>query len=50
MDVQTKALIKIVKMLKEVRDNMDTMAESIDLLIKIESKKLSEGNNGKGKR
>lgn len=37
-------------MLKELKETVETMAESTDLLIKIQSKKLSEDNNGKGKR
>lgn len=39
----------MIKMLKEMKEVMNTMADSMDLLIKIESKKLSEDNNN-GKR
>lgn len=37
-----KALIKIVKMLKEMSETLNVIAESTDLLIKIQSENMKK--------
>lgn len=39
-----KALTKLIKEMKEMKENMATVSESVDLLVKIETEKIQKGD------
>lgn len=41
-DMIMKALTKIIKEMKEMKSSIDTMAESVDLLVRIETDKIKK--------
>ncbi len=41
-DMIIKALTKLIKQINEMKEVMNTMSESIDLLVKIETERIKE--------
>lgn len=39
-----KALTKLIKEMKEMKENIATVSESVDLLVKIETEKIQKGD------
>lgn len=43
-DMIMKALTKLIKEMKEMKENIATVSESVDLLVKIETEKIQKGD------